>query len=249
MIMTWMTVNMGTLPVLLIPSVDQLSRRKQGCLLRLLYLLLLLFCPLTPLLRLFTFPPHLVFVRLFTFSVVAAVCSQNCNNLNSAQSCWQQSRFVLRSLQVSCFQAKFKHSQCPDADDSLNSFRRSQKYFKPSETLGKSDKKTPPCCHIMCPLLLLPLQTSQRNILSGCSVFSFSIPLSLPYIPSPYIPDLLSPLPPDKATIVLRCCLIWRASRVPLQRSSSAQIGSSSTVLYFPTYLCSTNIVLNINMI
>lgn len=30
----------------------------------------------------FTFPPHLFFVCLFTFSFVAAVCGQNCNNLN-----------------------------------------------------------------------------------------------------------------------------------------------------------------------
>lgn len=31
MIMTWMAVNMGTLPVFLIPSVDQKSLRRQGC--------------------------------------------------------------------------------------------------------------------------------------------------------------------------------------------------------------------------
>lgn len=82
-----------------IPSVEQLSLRRRGkrdgdemeedseghilhSQAAFSYLLLFILYSHPAVETAFTFPPHLFFVCLFTFSFVAAVCGQNCNNLN-----------------------------------------------------------------------------------------------------------------------------------------------------------------------
>lgn len=232
-IMTWMTVNMGTSPVFLIPSVDQLSLRTQGCKESIAHLALpgflifyfYLFSPRTPLLRLFTFPPHLFLVHPSTFSTVAAVCGRNCNNLNSGQSCWQFIRFVWQQQQVSQHLGKFKYVlkqmiRWASLWGNRNIWNRLK--WKKSESVKVTSKRCLSLwCHLrlasfvpMC-LLWFIVNASAQYFVSLLCLLRLH-PFISPSYPLPlHSRFALSPSHLTKPPLYYRCCLIWRDSPCP----------------------------------